>query len=234
MKTAYGSISGSVHKRLEYNNQDFVMVTQNEDCIIGLIADGCGSGSNSEVGAQLSLNFISKWLQENSDENDWGVHLKKDIQNYSLALSKTHSSEPRQFIKDYLLYTILGFIVRDDIITVFSFGDGVIIMGNEIKIIDQSNRPKYINNELLGDEGGSFEFYDFGLKDQILVLGSDGLLDLIDGIGKGLVDEYRTLDDFTEDNRHFTNPVHLPKLLQKYSNTGQIKDDCSVIILKIT
>lgn len=232
MKIAYGSIAGSVHKKLEYNNQDFVLVTQNDKMTIGLIADGCGSGSNSEVGAQLSLNFILKWLNENIDRDDWKARIKTELQNYSIELAERHSTEPEHFIMNYLLYTVVGVIVKENIATVFSCGDGAIIKDDELIIIDQNNKPKYINNELIGNEGGDFEFYEFDLNDQLLVLGSDGLVDLIEGMAKGFIDEYQTLEEFIKDDRHFSNPVFLPKLLQKYSNTGILKDDCSTIMLK--
>jgi len=37
MKKGYGTIQGFTHRKLEYNNQDFVLVSENEDYNIVLI-----------------------------------------------------------------------------------------------------------------------------------------------------------------------------------------------------
>lgn len=231
MKIGYATIQGYTHRTLEYNNQDFVLITEADNCKIGLIADGCGSGSNSEVGAQLGLKFLSKRILGQID-TDWKSNLKEDIQSYSKEIAAIHSNDPEGFIRDFLLYTIIGFVEKDDILTIFSYGDGVIIIDDKIEIIDHDNRPKYINNELIGSEGGDFLFREINFENQKITLGSDGLIDLLEGMEKGLVEEYHSLEHFMNDAENFTNPTHLPKLLKKYSRKGIIKDDCTLIMIK--
>jgi hypothetical protein len=231
MKIGYGSIQGFTHRQLEYNNQDFVLVSENDEYNIGLIADGCGSGSNSEVGAQLGLKFLLRKIDEQIN-SDWKANLKENIQKYSNQIAKLHSTNLREFTKNFLLYTIIGFVEENSKITIFSFGDGVIIIDDQIKVINQNNRPKYINNELIGNEGGQFAFEEVLLDEQTILIGSDGVEDLIEAINKGLVEEYRDIQGFIRDEKNFSDPIHIPKFLKKYSRNGILRDDCTLIIVK--
>ena len=230
MKIGYGTIQGFTHRNLEYNNQDFVLVSENIGYNIGLVADGCGSGSNSEVGAQLGLKYLLRRISEQIN-SDWKLNLKEDLQNYSKQLAKLHSDNPKAFIKDFLLYTLLGFIEKDNKLTIFSFGDGVIIIDDQINVINQNNRPKYVNNELIGNESGAFNYKELSLNKQTIIIGSDGVEDFIDGINSGQIEEYENLEQFIGDENNFSNPIHIPKLLKKYSRKGILKDDCTLIIM---
>jgi serine/threonine protein phosphatase PrpC len=231
MKIGYGSIQGFTHKKLEYNNQDFVLVDENKEYNIGLVADGCGSGSNSEVGAQLGLKYLMKNISEQID-SDWKINLKENLQEYSNQIAKIHSDNPRQFTKNFLLYTILGFVEKNNVLTIFSFGDGVIIIDDKVEVINQNNRPTYVNNELIGNEGGQFVFEQINFDKQTIIIGSDGVEDFMEGLEKGLIDEYENLQQFMEDENNFTNPIQIPKLLKKYSLKGVLKDDCTLIMIK--
>jgi hypothetical protein len=231
MKIGYGSIQGFTHRNLEYNNQDFVLVEENEEYSMGLIADGCGSGSNSEVGAQLGLKYLMKRISERINSS-WQGNLKEDLQKYSNQLAGLHSDNPKKFIKNFLLYTVIGFVERNGVLTILSFGDGVIVVDDKVEIIDQNNRPRYINNELIGNEGGQFVFDQINFDGQTVMIGSDGVEDLIEGLNKGLIDEYENLEEFMKDECNFTNPVHIPKLLKKYATKGILKDDCTLMIIK--
>ncbi len=231
MKIGYGSIQGFTHRKLEYNNQDFVLVSENEECNIGLVADGCGSGANSEVGAQLGLKYLLRKITKQLNSN-WQINLKEELQDYSRQIANLHSDKPKEFIKDFLLYTIIGFVETNNKVTLFYYGDGVIIIDDQIKVINQNNQPKYVNNELIGNEGGQFIYEEISLDKQTLVIGSDGIEDFIEGINKGEIEEYKSLIQFINDEDNFNNPIHIPKLLKKYSRKGIIKDDCSLIIMK--
>lgn len=67
-----GSTVGTTHQKLNYNNQDSYELIQTSNYIIGVIADGCGSGHKSEVGAHLGANFACKFISKCIEENkDW-------------------------------------------------------------------------------------------------------------------------------------------------------------------
>lgn len=231
MKIGFGNIQGATHKKLEYNNQDFVLVSEEENYTLALIADGCGSGANSEVGAQLGLYFIAKFIKENIHK-DWKGNLKNELLIYSQNLAKLHNEDTQTFIKNFLLYTVIGCLIQEDSLTTFSCGDGVIIIDDKVQIIDQNNQPQYFNNALRGGESSDFSFQELKFENQSIVLGSDGLVDLMEGIKQGLIDEYTSLQAFMDDENNFINPIQLPKLLQKYAHRGVLKDDCSIIMIK--
>lgn len=230
MNIAYASIVGSTHRALEYNNQDFVLVKSIADIQICLVADGCGSGSNSEVGAQLALNFIAKTIVEN---NNWQKNLMERLNDYSQNLAEMHSDDSQTFIKNFLLYTIVGCVVRDEKIILFSCGDGVILINENLNVIDQDNRPRYLNNSLISNTSAQIEFQQVDLNTHSILIGTDGVEDLINGIESEKVNEYSSLTELINDEFILSNPVRLPKLLQKYSRKGILKDDCSLVIIKL-
>lgn len=233
MKIAYGTIQGSVHRNLDYNNQDSVLVIQNNNLVVGIVADGCGSGSNSEVGAQLGAKKLSKIIIEKIASNiDWKIHLKEEMQIYSKLIAELHDNSIPQFVNDYLLYTLIGFVKNGDIITLFSYGDGIIVIDDDVQIIDQKNRPKYLNNELKNSDGGDFQFQEFKYEGQKILIGSDGVEDIIDGISKRMIWEYSSFSEFINDENNYINPVQISKFLHNYSKKEILKDDCTLIMIK--
>jgi hypothetical protein len=231
MKIGYGSIQGFTHRKLEYNNQDAVLVLESDECTVGLITDGCGSGTNSEVGAQLALKYLLGRITSQI-QSDWRSNLKEDMQEYTLKLAALHGKDSGTFIKDFLLYTIIGFVETNDTLTLFSYGDGVIIIDDDVEVINQNNRPRYLNNELIDGEGGQFEYKELALDNRTIIIGSDGMEDFIEGIEKGLIEEYKSMDQFVGDETNFNNPIHIPNLLKKYSRNGVLRDDCSMVMIK--
>jgi len=233
MNIGYGTTQGFTHRNLDYNNQDAVITMEDKGCTIGIVADGCGSGSNSEVGAQLGVKFILKFILNKLQINqNWQINLKNEIQNYSRGITELHLGSLNNFVKDHLLYTIIGFVKEGGKLTIFSCGDGVIIIDNETTIINQDNRPKYVNNELLGEEGGEFVFQELRYTGQSILIGSDGVEDIIEGIRKGEITDYSSITDFIEDISNYNNPIKIPKFLQSYSRNGVLRDDCTLIMLK--
>ena len=75
-------------------------------------------------------------------------------------------------------------------------------------------------------------FFAGPLDEQTILIGSDGVEDLIEAINKGLIEEYRDLQEFIRDEKNFSDPIHIPKFLKKYSRNGILRDDCTLIILK--
>ncbi|WP_250631271.1 protein phosphatase 2C domain-containing protein [Rhodoflexus caldus] len=74
-KNATASVIGSSHYKLYYNNQDSYSFYQDRTCILGVVADGCGSGSNSEVGAKLGVDFVVNFCKKNFSRNPFDKNL---------------------------------------------------------------------------------------------------------------------------------------------------------------
>ncbi len=233
MKIAYATIAGSTHRTLYYNSQDAVEIVQTPNYTIGIVADGCGSGSNSEVGAQLGVKFLAKYIQECiTNEREWKNEMASKMHTYTEKLIHLHTKDSKRFTKNYLLYTLIGFVLEYDRITLFSCGDGVFVINDNIKIINQNNRPKYLNNGFLGKDGGSFEFTELKYTKQKIIVATDGFEDLVQAINNKEISEYESVNELLEDEQNFDNPIQLPKLLAKYADKGILKDDCTLIMLK--
>lgn len=193
---------------MDYNNQDAVYVTNNQKFSIGVIADGCGSGTNSEVGAQLGVRFVSKLIKECIDSKiEWKSILKDKIQSYSKSLAEKHSSNPADFFNNYLLNTIIGFVKHENLITIFHCGDGVIINGGQIKILNQNNRPQYVNKEFIGEPEGDFKFQEFTYSGQTILIGSDGVEVLIKAIQKREICEFSDVNEFLNSELNYSSPI---------------------------
>ena len=93
----YASIIGAVHEKLNYNNQDAVLVHRDKDLIIGLLANGCGSGKYTEVGARLITNYIKNYLLSHDELTKFCVLTESDYQLLEQAISPvsyTHLTLP--------------------------------------------------------------------------------------------------------------------------------------------
>ncbi|MDD3900675.1 MAG: protein phosphatase 2C domain-containing protein [Fermentimonas sp.] len=225
IKIASGSIIGSVHHKMCYNNQDHYIVEQNDDYIIGLVADGCGSGANSEVGAKLCLQFIRSFISHAIRSNaHWKETLEIEIHKYLEQLVTLHNpANSNHFIHENLLFTLVGFVVYNDEVTLFNAGDGVICINHDIKVIDQNNQPKYIAYGL--QEKGqymNFESYPIIEVSQLLV-SSDGLEDLLE---KNISINELFNDDF------FVKEVNLNAWLYGLLNKNVLQDDTSIVMIK--
>src|SRR5262249_53261247 len=54
------------------------------------------------------------------------------------------------FVCDHLLATVVGFCVRGDEGVAFWCGDGAVVLGHELVVIEADNRPAYLAYRLLG------------------------------------------------------------------------------------
>ena len=233
MHIASASTQGHTHRTLGYNNQDAYFVDSNETRHICIVADGCGSGSNSEVGAQLAVRFVAKYISDALEKGiNWQAGLKTALLRQAQQLAQQHANNTKSFVRDYLLFTIVGCVSDAEQITLFWSGDGVLGVNDAIEIIDQNNRPKYINNELKGARASEFEFRQLPLEGQRLLIATDGFEDVMAGVNSGEISEYGSVEDLLKDAAVFDDPVYLSKLFHKYAERGVIRDDCTLVVLK--
>lgn len=162
-----GKVTGREHLHKRKNCQDsyaFDFFSINEkDYVFGIICDGCGEGNNSEVGASLLSNYlicqISFCLKTSEDLFNIPSMLFKSAKNYlQFLLNATCSQDDVikqiEFIKNHLLCTVIGFILSFEHGLYFYYGDGKVIINEEVITIDQNNQPDYlayhfINNKYL-------------------------------------------------------------------------------------
>jgi hypothetical protein len=153
------------------NSQDSVSIIITSDCMTAVVADGCSgthpaleetSHSSNEVGAKLLaylLSIAAQTLATDMPTQSDDEFLEKLSTKASKALSGmlTHfcgDDERRRemFAFDFLMATVVGFVVTDARYLVFHSGDGVIAINGEIEVLhDEGGR--YLANDLMNSFG---------------------------------------------------------------------------------
>ncbi len=233
---AIASVIGSSHYKLYYNNQDSYAFYQDRNCIVGVVADGCGSGANSEVGAKLGVDFVVNFCKKHFRHNSFSVDLLQNalIEYLRNIVKNQQTNEELEFIENYLFFTLFGFIIQPHQTFVFHSGDGLYQINDKQVIIEQENRPQYLAKNLIsGNSHIATEQIETNRLQKLLV-STDGLMHLNDKFRSGeSVAGMKSVDDFFDNDEHFENMISLPKLLSNLSiNKNILKDDTTLIMLK--
>ncbi|MFA5488449.1 MAG: protein phosphatase 2C domain-containing protein [Candidimonas sp.] len=157
------------------NNQDGMALVSSDSIIVGVVCDGCGSGESSEVGAKLFAPIIANYLFECAKN---GLITRKVlIDTEKLIVDKiSYLSNNPQDVEKFFLFTIIAFIIREDISFIISYGDGMYLLNNIASQIDQNNTPKYIGYKALSDNDDHFIFETIVTTESIqtLAIATDG------------------------------------------------------------
>lgn len=230
------SVIGSSHYKLYYNNQDAYSFYQSENCIVGIVADGCGSGGNSEVGSRLGVDFVVNFCKQNFENQPFNIDLLKNalVEYLRNIVKNQETSEELEFIENYLFFTLFGFIIQPDKTCIFHSGDGLYQINDKEVIIEQNNRPNYIAKNLISGKAIIQTEYIETKNLQQLLIATDGLMHLREVFLKGNEVEGMTkITDFFDNDIYFDDMIALPKLLTDLSINQQIlRDDTTVIMLK--
>lgn len=152
---------GHYHAFKGANCQDAADFFVADDIICGIGCDGCGEGNHSEVGARMICTF---GLSEVSRLHQMGFTAERilcdlfcsivrfiEMQIFHIAGPACYSNEQiAYYVKHHWLSTVIGFIIqenKDGI--VFSCGDGIYGVDDDVIVIDQNNTPKYIAYQAL-------------------------------------------------------------------------------------
>ena len=158
-----GLIAGRHHIVYSMNCQDSLCAKtfkrHKDTCHIGVVADGCGEGTRSEVGAHMATSFLiqrmEELLMEGKAAEEIPTKLFHDLLRFlhgqmaGLALMYNSYQAAVQFIKDHMLFTVLGFIITPKTTVIFALGDGVIVLNDMIDVRDENNHPFYISYHLV-------------------------------------------------------------------------------------
>ncbi|MCD4762018.1 protein phosphatase 2C domain-containing protein [bacterium] len=242
---AGGTIVGRRHKKIGKNNQDAFFISAGQDSIIGLVSDGCGSGKYSEFGARLlvklTVKAISRYLalfrslikNQLSEIGFWDL-LRETIQSEMINASRCLGGDLKQTISDYLLATIVGFIVVPEKTIIFSIGDGEAYL-NEYLIKFGSfpgNAPPYLAYSLLKKEEQPFDerFLHFSIDQEMptnkvknLLIATDGIEDLRKAEEKMIPGRDKVVGPISQwwkDDKYFENPDMVRRQLFLINNEG--------------
>ena len=167
--TAPGSAHINPGRPGKMNNQDAVAVVTvpKKEIIIAVLCDGCGSEPASEVGANIGAHLIAREIKNSllaaNDPSirtiDWG--------RFSNAFSLLLKDAIALFVKDkgvaafeeeaqrHFLFTALILIVVKNQAIIVSFGDGVVMIDDEVIKLEPpiKNTPPYCSYTLFTATG---------------------------------------------------------------------------------
>ncbi len=263
---AAGSVIGRSHLVSGKNNQDAYYVVVTENIIITIVCDGCSSGSHSEVGAKIGARLIVeamiRHLQGELLPDNFWEKVKQDVLEELENLARSMGGIITQTVSDYFLFTVVGVLLTPTIATLFSWGDGVIIVNGEILTneIFPGNAPPYLGYGILAKNNISYiteNCHNFKINQQLpinevesILIATDGAIDLMkigDRQLPGKSEIIGSISQFWQEEKYFKNPDNLRRKLalinreitklDKQSNQiikepGLLPDDTTLIVIK--
>ena len=254
---AAATVIGREHARAGRNNQDALWARANEHGLAAVVADGCGSGAQSELGAQLgarrvvegALSLLGNRVPIESP--DFLQCLGADVLCFLRALS---GELGERAIGEAFLFTIVGAVVTPEHTLVFSAGDGLWALNGEVHQLGPfpNNAPPYLAYGLLKPGAVSLKANTLRPTAEVdsLLLGTDGVADLA-GLAEARVPEREEpvgpLSQFWSDGRYFSNPDALRRRLSLLNREsvradfparrlervpGLLSDDTTLVVLR--
>jgi hypothetical protein len=149
-----GSIIGIDHAQRQTNCQDSYSLIETEQEVIGIVCDGCSEGAHSEVGATLAARYLAQQaahlLAHGTTLLDMPVHLHTRLISFlNEFVCLMQPENPVEFIRQHLLFTVVGTVITPSGGVIFTAGDGMVAIDATAVTIDQSNQPAYIAYHLL-------------------------------------------------------------------------------------
>lgn len=220
-----GSVIGSHHAAVFKPNQDFYFKHVEEDIGFGMVSDGCGSGAYSQFGSiflcrsvQLELQRIKQSLLQADRERVRELlhyHLRRSLRSAYVRIIHDMGLENPRDAGQFLLATMLGFVLTENYLVLFHCGDGYYRLESDVihecSVKFEGNAPPYFVYSLFPDELP--EYGDLSISFSIhepkqltgLLLSTDG----IDEVPTGEIKELFTKDLYVK------NPEALQRFLQK-------------------
>lgn len=157
----YGAtVPGHKHIKELRNNQDGYHIMKLENLLIGVVTDGCTTSkkySNNEVGAKLFPSLITKIITQRIFDKEESITTQRfwDLVSHDVLakveiIADMLPGRKSEAIKDYLLFTIVGFVVYEDLIVLFNCGDGLYGINDTIHTIkpSESELQPYLSYQL--------------------------------------------------------------------------------------
>ena len=264
-RIAGGSVPGTDHTKPGQpgwtNSQDAYTWRQDEDLLVAVICDGCGSTPHAEVGAKIGAQLVARYLFEALHDNlspipdmlqDVRSAVVAELVRLADAMTGYFSSSVEQIVLDHFLFTIMGVAMNPEETAVFSLGDGVYAVNGEVHIVEphQGNAPPYIGN-LTRKRQNDRPVSEFILHKVLptnavgsILIGSDGVGDIIKAEHLGLPGKTEVLgplEQFWTQDRFVTNPDMIRRRLavanREWAEDGQIHhgllhDDTTLVVIR--
>lgn len=131
------------------NCQDALAVFRSETRVVGIICDGCSEGKHSEVGATLAAEYLAH-LVGNAKVPNWFAFLEalhyyvEDfLKTLLLPYSYFDDWQRAAFVRDHLLFTVVGFLWEGDLVHTFYCGDGTVVLNDLVLHLNEGDMPTY-------------------------------------------------------------------------------------------
>lgn len=263
-EVAGGSVTGREHLRVGKNNQDAWYWQTSGDSTIAVVCDGCSSGMHSEVGATFGVRLVTAAIaqalraEDISQPGFWQIVYQEVLQQLSklVFILNDHSL---QTIYDYWLFTIVGAVITPAVTTLFTIGDGVLLLNGEVVPVPtfSGNAPPYLAYGLLKSSPMPAEALQFNVHHclptdgvQSLLIGTDGVKDLMTVADQPLPGKRELvgqIEQFWQNDRYSHNPDQIRRRLslmnreviqpdwkQQQLNrfAGLLPDDTTLIVIR--
>jgi hypothetical protein len=250
---AGGSIAGVDHLRAGRNRQDAYGWAVRPRGLVAVVADGCGAGPESELGALLACRLLVAGLAGLLDaglspeasleaaRRDLLARLRDLAAAAALAPEATRAAHPAPglaaFVVRHLLFTLVGALLTGEELVTFSLGDGLLVLNGDPTILGPfpDNQPPYLGYALLPAPGELDQVLAFRLHHRVpaaevrsLVLGSDGASDL-------LARDPELMARLGSEARFFHNPDLVRReltLAQRRLGGRALADDTTLVVLR--
>jgi len=233
---AAGTVAGRDHKTLLKNNQDAFVFEDRKDALVGAVADGCGSGAWSEVGAQIGVRLVveavHRWyngcpqLFTQDFAKEGFAKVRRVVLTRLASLVVDMGGSYSETVGEGLLFTLVGFLVTPERTFVFAAGDGLVFVNGQRTALEsgERNAPEYLSYGLLEgrSEAGELRVIASPNTDDVqsILVATDGAFALEKAAESklpGKTEKVGPISQFWTEDRYFTNPFTLGRRLNLFN-----------------
>ncbi len=221
---AGGSVPGRSHITVGKGNQDAYHWCLEENSLVAVVCDGCGSGAESEVGAAIGARLlvaeITRAIQLGRaiESPELWESVRQNVLARLSDLVSAMGGKRSHLVSEMFLFTVVGLAVAPDRAVIFAAGDGLFAVGDDVERLGPfaRNEPPYLGYGLLDPDPVRpssprlivHRAFPASELDSVL-LGTDGAADLLALADRALPggdgESVGKLSRFWEEASHFTN-----------------------------
>lgn len=225
-----GSMIGADHVRLKKNNQDTFLWEIKENILVAVVADGCGSQPDSEVGSKIISRLLVKKILDIFSANPSWEHEKilacaREELLFDLEILGSRLGEDfHTTVFNLFLSTLIGTLITEVQASIFSIGDGYYALNGKVVSLGPlpENAPPYLAYGLLNTYWNPKDI-QFKIQRKLpaeavksILIGTDGVEYLLKNEkscypGKGGL--IGPISQFWENDAFFNNPDQIRRTL---------------------